>query len=73
MKHPQTVWTNGKISLGNDLIFGPVVLTEEGWHPVDDVDDSGLELILKLIDNNPGCLFLDKIREIKLKRKEESG
>ncbi len=52
-----TVWTNGVVSLTSDFIFGVSVLTETGWVPISSLDPEDVELVKKLVDNNPGCPF----------------
>lgn len=50
-KQPSTVITNGKISIGRDLIFGWIVLGEQGWFPIDQCDLQTLQMIEKEIND----------------------
>lgn len=55
MKQPSCVFTDGKIALGRDLVFGVVVLTESGWMPVSDLDTEDKATCRELLGNNPAC------------------
>ena len=55
------VWDNGRIALTKDLIFGLVVMTEDGWFPVSHLDDNDRELVWRLYDHTPGCPFKDNL------------
>lgn len=50
-----TVFTNGRITLAKDLIFGVVVLSEDGWLPVSELSDEDKAVCRKALDNNPTC------------------
>ncbi len=50
-------WTNGRVSLTSDPIFGVSVLSESGWVPISSLDEIDLAYVRKLIDHNPGCPF----------------
>ena len=67
MKNPPTVWTNNRIALGMDLIFGLVVLGEEGWTPVNDCDVETIERIRKTIDHNQSFTWWDELNSCELK------
>lgn len=60
----QTTWTNQRVALQNDLVFGLVVLTESGWHPVSQLDASDLKTVVDAVDNNASCPYLSKLREL---------
>lgn len=48
-----TLFTNGNITIAEDLIFGLSVLTDHGWCPLSELDKDDLNLVVRLIDNNP--------------------
>ena len=54
-------WENGRVALSKDLIFGLVVMTEDGWFPVSHLDESDRELVWRLVDHAPGCPFKDDL------------
>jgi hypothetical protein len=54
-------WTNGKIALTKDCIFGVSVKTETGWLPLSALDADDLGTVVKLIDYNPSCPWTDSI------------
>lgn len=56
------VFTNGKISITKDLIFGLCVMGEDGWIPFDQCTKAERELVLRLIDFNPTCFFLEALQ-----------
>ncbi len=55
------IFTNGKVALTDDLIFGVSVLTEDGWIPISDLDPEDLKKVQVLLDWNPACP--DKIKQ----------
>jgi hypothetical protein len=57
--HPTTVYTNGKVSIGEDLIFEWVILSENGWVPIGDLCKEDIEMIWRLMDFNP--IFPDEL------------
>ena len=46
-------WTNGVVTLTKDLVFGLSVLSDKGWIPLYECDKQEVDLIKKLVDNNP--------------------
>lgn len=57
-------FTNGRVALRDDLIFGTVVLTERGWLPVNELDSNDAQMVLDLLMHNPTCpqRFYDTLR-----------
>jgi hypothetical protein len=49
------VFTNGKVSLSTNLVFGPCVLGENGWFPINRLTADEARYVLRLIDHNPTC------------------
>ena len=49
------VFTNGKVSLSTNLVFGPCVLSENGWFPIDRLTADEARNVLRLVDYNPTC------------------
>lgn len=45
IKQPATVFTNGVLAVGTDLVFKFVVLSEEGWLPLEGLDLDDLKTI----------------------------
>ncbi len=58
------VWENGRIALTKDLIFGLVVMTEDGWWPVNQLDAEDREMVWGLAGNHPGMPFRDDLARI---------
>ena len=58
------VWENGRIALTKDLIFGLVVMTEDGWFPVSHLDDNDRELVWRLVDHAPGMPFKEDLAKV---------
>lgn len=56
-----TTWTNGKVSLTKDMIFGVSVLGTWGWVPIYQIGISDIERVIRLVDNNPSCPFLSEL------------
>lgn len=54
-------WENGRVALSKDLIFGLVVMTEDGWWPVNQLDSSDRELVWRLVDHAPGMPFMSEL------------
>lgn len=50
-----TTFTNGRVSLTHDLIFGLCVLGEDGWVPWSDLDEDDKKLVQRLLDHCPTC------------------
>jgi hypothetical protein len=48
-------FTNGKVTLLHHLVLGACVLAEKGPYPVDLLDENDIDLVIKLLDNNPTC------------------
>lgn len=69
MNQPTVTWTNNRVALANDLIFGLCVFAEfdDGvaeWRPVDSLDLETVKEIHRLVDYNSSCPYLDKLNEI---------
>ena len=60
-----TTFTNGYVTLADDLVFGVVVLAEHGWHPVSELSSQDVRNVIRLLDNNPTCpqRFIDALRK----------
>lgn len=50
-----TFFTNNRVSLVKDPIFGVCVLTEDGFIPVKDLSGKDLNVVRSLLDFNPTC------------------
>lgn len=58
-----TTWTNGVIALTRDFIFGVSVKTEQGWEPISIFDSRDLKQVIRLVDNNPSCPWLNDLQD----------
>ena len=58
------VWENGRVALSMNLIFGLVVMSENGWFAVEDLEPDEFRLVWRLVDNDPSCPFLNDLREL---------
>jgi hypothetical protein len=58
------IFTNGVVSLSTDLVFGPCVLNDLGWFPIDQLCEEDIEIVLNALDNNPTCpaVFYEALR-----------
>ena len=56
-----TTWTNQRVALTKDLVFGLCVYTEEGWKPLSELDKDQLKLVHRLCDFNPSNPFRDEL------------
>jgi hypothetical protein len=70
-----TTFTNGRVALRDDLIFGVVVLAENGWLPITELAADHIEYVLALLSNNPTCpqRFYDALRKQLNECKEHCG
>ena len=59
----QTVYSNEKVSLTKDLVFGLSVMTEEGWIPISWLDSSDKEVVKRMIDNDPLFPWVDELHD----------
>jgi hypothetical protein len=50
-----TTFTNGRVSLTMDLIFGLCVMGETSWVPWSELDDTDKNLVRRLLDWCPTC------------------
>lgn len=71
-----TTFTNGRISITKDLIFGISVLVQyddtlTAWIPITDLEIEDLDSVLEAIDNNPTCPYTQDIRDLRNKKLEE--
>lgn len=57
-------WENGRVALSKDLVFGLVVMTEDGWFPVNHLDAEDREMVWGLAGNHPGMPFRDDLARI---------
>jgi len=48
-------FTNGRITLTMDIVFGLSVLTEDGWRSIKYLDKKDKEVVRQLLDWAPGC------------------
>jgi hypothetical protein len=48
-------FTNGRVTLTCDLVFGVSVLSTEGWVPFADLDNTDKDMVRRLLDHNPTC------------------
>lgn len=62
------VWTNGKVAFSRDLIFGLCVMSQEGWFPLDQLDDDDFSVVIDEWDNTPGNPYCDEIRAMDVAR-----
>lgn len=74
----QTTWTNGRVALAKDLIFGLCVFTENDnnqteWIPVDSLDLDEVEMIHRMVDYNPGCIYQNDLNAILEAKKKEKA
>lgn len=65
---PGVTWTNGRVALAKDLVFGLVVMTENGWFPVDQLDADDVSVVWDAVDFNPGFPFKDELAAIRAKK-----
>ena len=47
------VFTNGRVAITKDLIFGLSVLSEDGWMPLSNLDHQEVKMVHRLVDYNP--------------------
>ena len=59
----QITYTNGKVALTKQFIFGVCVMSESGWFPIKDCSVSDLEMIIELIDFDPLCPYTEDIKK----------
>jgi hypothetical protein len=50
-----TTFTNGRVALTNDLVFGLSVLSQDGWVPFRFLEEPDKELVRRLLAHNPTC------------------
>jgi hypothetical protein len=57
-------FTNGRVTLLSNLVFGFCVLAEQGPFPFDQLELEEIDLVLDLVDFNPTCPreYLDALR-----------
>lgn len=61
-----TTYTNGRVALKDDLIFGTCVMSEDGWYPTRDLTSGEAKYVLSLIDCDPLCphRFVEAVRKV---------
>lgn len=64
---PGVTWTNNKVAIAKDLIFGVCVLSDQGWKPFDMLDQADRTKVLHLIDWNASCMYLQDLQELHTK------
>ena len=64
---PSVTWTNGAVAIAKDLVFGLCVMSEQGWYPFDSLDCTDRTMVLRLIDFNPGCIYLADLQDLHTK------
>lgn len=60
-----TVWTNNRVALTKDLIFGVAVMTEEGWQALIHLSLEDVDMVIREVDGNKSCPFLDELTEVR--------
>jgi hypothetical protein len=50
-------WTNQRVALQKDMVFGVCVLSEEGWKPLAWLSREDLEMVRRLCDRHAGNPF----------------
>jgi hypothetical protein len=57
-------FTNGRITFTMDLIFGPCVLSEDGYVPFDGLNVAETLLVMSMLSGNTTCpvAFTDALR-----------
>lgn len=60
-----TVWTNNRVSLTKDLVFGLAVLTEEGWQALVHLSLEDVDMVIREVDGDKSCPFLDELPEVR--------
>lgn len=60
-----TVWTNNRVALTKDLVFGLAVLGEEGWVALNQCDLATVDMVVGLVDNDKSCPYLDELTEVR--------
>jgi len=48
-------FTNGRVTLTNDLVFGACVLSESGYVPINQLDADDVKYVLRLLNRSPTC------------------
>ena len=51
----EVVYTNGKVALTLDLVFGLSVYSDQGWVPWSELDEADRDMIRKLLDWDISC------------------
>ncbi len=74
---PTVTWTNNRVALAKDLIFGLCVFGENAdgsieWIPVDTLDLEDVQMVHDLVDYTPGCPYQEDLNKI-LKAKKENA
>lgn len=62
-----TTWTNQRVALTKDLIFGLCVYTESGWRPLSELTKDELEEVHRLCDYDSSNPFRGELDELLLK------
>lgn len=57
-------WENGRVALTMDLIFGLVVMTEDGWYPVAHLDKDDRMVVYRAVDNAAGFPFKEELSKL---------
>ena len=74
----QTTWTNNRVALAKDLLFGLCIYTENNmhefeWVPVDSLSLEDVETVHQLVDYNPSCIYQDDLNAILEAKKQEKA
>lgn len=64
-----TTWTNQRVALTKDLVFGVCVYTESGWQPLSQLDYEQLKQVHRLCDYNSSNPFAAELDAALLKAK----
>lgn len=70
-----TTFTNGQITLTQDLVFGACVLTESGYYPINQLTIGEAKFVLTLIGGNTTCpkSFINALRTVIDKQPSETN
>ena len=55
------IFTNGRIAICKDMVFGLCVMAENGWVPLSQGTPDEMRMVIRLIDNNPTFLWKEEL------------
>ncbi len=70
---PGVTWTNGNVAIAKDIVFGLCVMSEQGWYPFNMLDKADRRIVLRAIDWNPSCIYLQELQELNAKLSAEEA